>query len=282
MGTKTIKTTEIVNLFMIEQLVLFFDRPVRTADIGKQDQHKHYELYYVESGILTFGLNGKRMTVSAGQCLLTAPNVVHCILEYSSDTKLKLAGFVCKGKMLFPLCGKVMGLADDERNLFGEIVEEGTFCFEPLARDCDEIGYQPRESITRGRLQALRNKLEIFLIKVMERRMNQDEPDFRVTVADGVYHYLTMHVADKVVLNQLAEELCLSVSCIKREFSKKYGRGIIDMLLDMKISRAKELIEETNLNFTQIADYLSFESVSHFSKTFKKRTGKTPSEWSRL
>ena len=37
MEMKTIKTTEIVNLFMIEKLVLFFSRPIRAEDVGKSD-----------------------------------------------------------------------------------------------------------------------------------------------------------------------------------------------------------------------------------------------------
>lgn len=282
MERKAIKTTEIVNLFMIEKLVLFFIRPMRAEDVGRPDRHEHFELYYVERGALTMELDGNRILVSAGQCLLTAPDVLHRITESAPETILRLSGFISKGKLLLPLCGMSVALTEDERMLIDEITEEGALCFEQLSANSSEIGYQPRSNVTRGRLQALKNKLEIFLIKWMENRMNHGMPAFRTTVADGVYHYLTVHVADRVTLEQVAEELSLSVSYIKREFSQKYGRGIIDTLLDMKISRAKELIEETGLNFTQIADYLSFESVNHFSKTFKKRTGKTPGEWSKL
>lgn len=84
-----------------------------------------------------------------------------------------------------------------------------------------------------------------------------------------------------MTIDQIAQSLSLSSSYIKQEFSKKYGRGIIDCLLDLKIERAKELIEETTLNFTQIADYLSFESENHLLKTFLKRVGKTPSAFLR-
>ena len=282
MEMKTIKTTEIVNLFMIEKLVLFFSRPIRAEDVGKSDRHEHFELYYIESGALPLDLDGHEVSVSAGQCLLTAPHAVHRIMESAPETLLKLSGFISKGKLLLPLCGKSMDLTEDERTLIFEITEEGALCFEQLSKASNEIGYQPRNGISRGRLQALKNKLEIFLIKLMENRLINNTPTFRTTVADRVYHYLTVHVADRVTLEQIAGELSLSISYIKREFSKKYGRGIIDTLLDMKIGRAKELIEETTLNFTQIADYLSFESVNHFSKTFLKRTGKTPSEWSNL
>ena len=109
--------------------------------------------------------------------------------------------------------------------------------------------------------------------------MTDRTPLGRSSPADAVYHYLTEHIADRVTVAQIAESLSLSASYIKQAFSKKYGRGIIDCLLDMKIQRAKELIAETSLSFTQIADYLSFESENHLLKTFLKRTGMTPSAY---
>ncbi|HBA63143.1 MAG TPA: AraC family transcriptional regulator, partial [Lachnospiraceae bacterium] len=39
---------------------------------------------------------------------------------------------------------------------------------------------------------------------------------------------------------------------------------------NMKIDRAKELIREGNMNFTEIAHFLSYSSLQYFSKQFKK------------
>ena len=279
MITKPFKTTEIINLFMIDRLVLFFTRK-QMQPTSDADQHEHYELYFVRRGKVTMRSGDATFSAEAGQCFLTPPNTAHHLVETEGETTLSLSGFICKGSLLLPLCGRVIDLTEDEQELLSEIAEEGTRCFELMPDQSHELGYQVRPGISRGRLQALKNKLEIFLIKMIESRLADQSPARRTTVADGVYTYLTAHVTDRVTLEQIAGALSLSVPYIKREFSKKYGRGIIDTFLDMKISRAKELIRETNLNFTQIADYLSFESGNHFSKTFKKRTGKTPREWS--
>ena len=50
----------------------------------------------------------------------------------------------------------------------------------------------------------------------------------------------------------------------------------------MKTAEARRLIRETNLNFTQIGDYLGFLSLYHFSRFFKEKEGITLSEYSRL
>jgi YesN/AraC family two-component response regulator len=49
----------------------------------------------------------------------------------------------------------------------------------------------------------------------------------------------------------------------------------------MKIDEAKKLIQKTNLNFSEIALQLGYESVHYFSKTFKKYTGVSPSDFSK-
>ena len=47
----------------------------------------------------------------------------------------------------------------------------------------------------------------------------------------------------------------------------------------MKIDRAKELIRDGSMNFTEIAHFLSYSSLQYFSKQFKKATSMSPLEY---
>ena len=56
----------------------------------------------------------------------------------------------------------------------------------------------------------------------------------------------------------------------------------LDAVMDYIIllpNYSKELISEGKMNFTEISDSLGFSSLHYFSKTFKKLTGITPSEY---
>jgi len=278
MITQRYKTTEIINLFMIDKLVVFYDRTMRTQMKQPPILFDHYQLFYMAEGSMTFQLGDAECTIREHQGLLVPPNTPFHVLERSETAFVNVHGFMCRGDLLIPLCNLPLNFSEDEKNLLKELAKEGKQCFERVTAG-NEIGCQLRPGITRGRLQALKNKLEIFFIKLIESRLEPHPTTGRGTVADSVHDYLTAHVADRVTLSQIAEHLSLSVTYIKREFSKKYGRGIIDYLLDMKIERAKQLLKETTLNFTQIAGYLSFESEAHFSKTFSKRTGQSPSQY---
>ena len=276
------RTTDIVNLFKVDKLVVFFSHVAKHGNRSLPDeleQHDHYELYYMEKGYLTLLLGEETVTIRECEALLLSPLVPHQQIDKSVGAILKLSGFTCRSNLLHPLCKKPFPLSEDEKLLLCDLVNDGSQCFERIPVHSSEFGWQVQEGISRGRLQSIKNKLEIFLIKFIECRLGTKPAPGRTSPADAVYHYLSEHVTDRVTVRQIAESLSLSESYVKQEFSKKYGRGIIDCLLDMKIDRAKELIEETPLNFTQIADYLSFESENHLLKTFLKRVGKTPTAY---
>ena len=175
---------------------------------------------------------------------------------------------------------KITELTDEEKTLIVELADEGRECFELMPESELDGGSRIRQGITQGRVQTLKNRLEIFFIKLIEARMSEHNETeihrLRLTIDEKVLVFLKNHITERVTLSRIAKELSLSVPYIRREFTKKYGRGIIDYFLDMKIERAKQLIEETSLNFTQKAEYLTFESESHFSKTFSKRVGMAP------
>ena len=65
---------------------------------------------------------------------------------------------------------------------------------------------------------------------------------------------------------------------ICKTFSKKIGKSIISYYLELKIEESKKLIRENN-SFSEIAILLRFDSLPHFTKTFKRITSMTPREY---
>ncbi|MEG0227957.1 MAG: helix-turn-helix transcriptional regulator, partial [Lachnospiraceae bacterium] len=62
-------------------------------------------------------------------------------------------------------------------------------------------------------------------------------------------------------------------------FHKELNCGAVDYFNLMKIERAKEIMRDDTMNFTEIAFYLSYSSLQYFSKQFKKATGMSPLEY---
>lgn len=77
-------------------------------------------------------------------------------------------------------------------------------------------------------------------------------------------------------------ELChRSLSSFKREFSEIYNESPGKWLTRRRVEHAANLMSNTDLNVTQAAFESGFEDLSHFSRVFKEKTGKNPSEYKR-
>ncbi|MBQ7118984.1 MAG: helix-turn-helix transcriptional regulator [Oscillospiraceae bacterium] len=281
MARKVYKKTDAVNFFTIEKFVMFNEYKVDFPLPYPPERHDFFEFQYVIKGSRTSKIDGKEIVIKPGQYYMVPPGVVHSLFSAEDDTECFIMGFtVLRTEELYMLSSRVMELSEDEKELVAELAEESRECFELMPETSVDSGSRIRDGITKGRVQTLKNRVEIFFIKLIEAQMMEsDGKNFishRMSIDEKVMSFLKTHVTERVTLSRIAEELSLSVPYIRREFTKKYGRGIIDYFIDMKIERAKQLIEETPLNFTQIAEYLSFESESHFSKTFSKRMGMTP------
>jgi AraC family transcriptional regulator len=64
-----------------------------------------------------------------------------------------------------------------------------------------------------------------------------------------------------------------------RFFKNQTGKTPYDFLLDIKINRAKEMLENKIYTITEVSISCGFNNVSHFSTLFKKRVGVTPSQY---
>jgi AraC-like DNA-binding protein len=69
-----------------------------------------------------------------------------------------------------------------------------------------------------------------------------------------------------------------SLASFKRDFQKTFGAPPRQWLLDKRLTEAKHLIETKHQKPTGIYLNLGFESLSHFSHSFKKKFGKAPTE----
>ena len=84
------------------------------------------------------------------------------------------------------------------------------------------------------------------------------------------------HFYTNNTLEELAQLTNTSLSTFKREFRRIYKTPPATFLRSKKLEKALELLKSTNLRATEIAYDCGFMDVSHFSKTFKKEYGVSP------
>ena len=94
-----------------------------------------------------------------------------------------------------------------------------------------------------------------------------------------VIEYITDNFQSKISLSDLAFETHYSQYHLLRLFKQHTGKTPFEFLLDLKIEKAKDLLQSTNFSIEQICDLCGFSGLSYFSQVFKKKTGLTPTQF---
>ncbi len=94
--------------------------------------------------------------------------------------------------------------------------------------------------------------------------------------------YIEKNYADtELNLNSVCSYLSISASRFSTIFKNVTGETFMEVLTRIRMQKAKELLESTDLKNYEIAEKVGFSDPHYFSIAFKKMTGKTPSEYAK-
>jgi AraC-like DNA-binding protein len=80
-------------------------------------------------------------------------------------------------------------------------------------------------------------------------------------------------------LNELANEIGLTLKKLKDGFKHIYGETVFNFLIDYKLDYARKLLESKKYNVTEISEQIGYSTSSHFIAAFKKKFGTTPKKY---
>ena len=80
-------------------------------------------------------------------------------------------------------------------------------------------------------------------------------------------------------VNTLAEEMGLSRSPFFKKLKSLTGFAPVDLVKEIRLTKALNYVETTDMNFTEIAYIVGFRDPGYFTKCFRQKYGKTPKEY---
>jgi AraC-like DNA-binding protein len=80
-------------------------------------------------------------------------------------------------------------------------------------------------------------------------------------------------------LNQLADEVEISLKNLKQGFKHVYGNTVFGFLFDHKMNTASKMLSSKNYNVNEVAHHLGYSTASHFITAFKRKFGTTPKRY---
>ncbi|RYD29850.1 MAG: DNA-binding transcriptional regulator [Verrucomicrobiaceae bacterium] len=84
---------------------------------------------------------------------------------------------------------------------------------------------------------------------------------------------------DGIGVDDVVDAVPVSRSVLQRRFRSALGTSVHDEILAARLKRAKQLLVETELSYTEIAERAGFRHQEYLGAVFKIHTGKTPGRY---
>lgn len=94
-----------------------------------------------------------------------------------------------------------------------------------------------------------------------------------------IHDYIEKHISEDISLTVLSEQVYLNPVYLSRVYKQITGQNISKYIADLRIQKAKEMLNRPDMKIYEIAYAVGYESPAHFSRIFKKSTGYTPLEY---
>ena len=259
------------------------------------EAHDFWEFMYVDKGSVLIRSEDDHLHLNTGDIIFHQPNEFHAIQAIGDKSpNLVAVSFLSHSSAMDLFRKKNCTLTMEERTMISHLIHTARETFStPLnLPSVEQVKLRP--DLPFGSQQLILLYLELFLITVIRnhngenavspkeiskifRKESSPHESGRIT---KVLQYLEYHICEQLTIAQICEAHSLSRSALQSLFHKENGCGVIEYFNNMKIQRAKDIIRDGTMNFTEIAYFLSYSSPQYFSKQFKKATGMSPLEYS--
>lgn len=86
-------------------------------------------------------------------------------------------------------------------------------------------------------------------------------------------------MAEPPSLQELADEVGISLKRLKEGFKEIYGESVFNFLFDYKMDYARKMLDTGSYNVNEVGLKVGYSTASHFIAAFKKKFGTTPKKY---
>lgn len=245
----------------------------------------YIRVYYINDGKFEWCVHDQQCLLYPGDMVVVLPGQqfggAKGFLEIGTLSWLYLrVSTPEKEKLQF---GVWSGLSEVERQTIGKILllnksivlsrlAEASRIFLSLQHELHnhEIGYCTR-------VNQLIDELFITITRQLTKQSNPGR-DFPKTFLQ-LEQKLRENLSHQWTVEEMAATMGMGTTLFNEKVKKYSGFSPLNYLINIRISEAIKLLKKPEMNVTDIALDTGFYSSQHFSTTFKKLTGYTPSEF---
>ena len=280
-----IKTT-LQNVINISKIVTVHYYEFDKNFVFHGEEHNFWEMVYIDKGQVQIRRDEEDLVLSQGEIVFHRPNEFHSIKALNSAPNFFVVSFVCNSPLITYLEKYHTVLNKTLLGFLSSVIKEAENTYMIPKNDPALKKLIKKENAPIGGEQLIKTYLEQFMIFLIRNIVKKDEPSVFPTkeslenhLINAAKRLLEEKAEEPFRVNDLCNKLGYSKSYLSKLFRDQTGETIAGFAIQQKIKRAKQLIREGNLNFSQISDRLAFDNPQYFSRVFKRVTGMTPTEF---
>ena len=284
--TKKFYMHKIANLINVQKIVTIHYQTLGKNYSFPEEKHDFWEINYVDKENAYIGIGGEKIQLKQGEIVFISPNQPHFVESGDKEPNLFIISFACRSESMNFFADKKYTVPENYRYLLQNIMSEAEQTFDLPDFDPHLNALKLKENPNLGGEQIIKNSLETLLIYMLRnaQKKSSSQEFFVSKIADSseledeIVRILRSKIYSKFTLADLSNELHYGTTRLCTFFKENTGKSIYQTYLKLKIDEAKKLIRK-NHSFADVADLLSFDSISTFAFVFKKHVGMTPSEY---
>ncbi len=105
------------------------------------------------------------------------------------------------------------------------------------------------------------------------------DPEETPYIVQETIRYASTHMHESFNVKDLAIHLRCHPDFLSRKFKECTGHNLSTYVLQIRIDRAKHLLENAKIGIKVVAEQSGFPDRAHFSKVFRRMTGVTPGQY---
>ena len=233
--------------------------------------HEEIELQYIVEGEIWPQCNLQPVQLKKGDILFVNSNELH-----TGNTEHVEHTFYC-----FHI----------NKDFFSNRIDSEHIVFENVIRDkqcsqlLDEVIKVSRQSGFKSRLKVSALLYDFFNIcaeKYVKAVLNEN--DFkksfkRIDKFNDIVKYIEDHFDEPLTVPDIAEKFFVTPSYFAHFFKKRSGKSVIQYLNEVRILKARRMLEREDMSVSEIALQVGFDDINYFSRKFKQLTNMTPTEY---
>lgn len=206
------------------------------------------------------------------------------------------------GELILPVVvlGEVIGLLKSCTHFFCDDPDVAWHCQHARDLGIDEYRYFQSLSrlpvVPRDRLEAMLRLLVIMAntvaqlvddnlrreqqVREMERTI-AELSDYTHQIVRLAISYMRAHLGQPLSIREVAAAVATSPSHLIRLFRQVTDLSPIEFLIDLRLNRASQLLQEPGKRVTDVCGEIGYSSLSYFVRLFKRRFGVTPGRYAR-